>query len=176
MLLTLAVVAALAGVVAYSAQHQLTTRPAQSEAVAPTFGEPVKALSAPEEAYAEALWPIHREIVETSAVILSSAGLNYVLEDHDIFKLVARLRPLEERFQTAMTQTRALPVPTSLEPVRDQYLTVITDYQNAVTEMLKIGHDADDEHLMQAHAMTEQASKGLVKVCDVLWPGEHRPN
>jgi hypothetical protein len=175
MLLTLGVVVALAGVVAYSLQHEAGHR-AQTEAVVPTFGEPVKALSAAEEAYAEAIWPIHREIVKGSAVELSFAGLMYATEDHDVFKLVAKLRPLEERFRTAMTQVRALAVPESLRPVHEQYLEAIALYTNALNETLKIGHDADDEHLVEAQAMSERASKDLLKVGDALWRGERRPN
>ncbi len=174
-LLVVAVVLGLAGMGTYALQHDFG-RSVQSEPVVPAVSEPLQALSPAEEAYAGALWPIHRGIVQGTAVELATAGITYVTEEHDVFKLTEKLRMLDERLQTAVTKLRGLAVPPSLTAVHSQYLQAVTLYGAALAEMLKTGHDADDEHLVTAQAMSERASENLVKVGDVLWPGERKPN
>jgi hypothetical protein len=174
-LLVVAAAVGLAGVGSFALQHE-ASRPTQSEPVLPTVSEPIKALSPAEEAYAGALWPIHRGIVQSTAVELATAGLMYVTEDHDVFKFTEKLRRLDERLRTATAQVRDLAVPPSLGAVHDQYLQALTSYSAALAEMLKTGHDADDEHLVAAQAMSQRASGNLLEVGNVLWPGERKPN
>jgi ribosomal protein S1 len=42
--------------------------------------------------------------------------------------------------------------------------------------MVKVEADAKFEHLVDAQEMSHRASEDLLKVGDVLWPGEHKPN
>jgi hypothetical protein len=42
--------------------------------------------------------------------------------------------------------------------------------------MVKLETDSKIEHLVTAQKMSYVASEDLLKVEDVLWPGEHKPN
>jgi hypothetical protein len=170
-----AVVAALVAVVVFAMQRELAPRTA-----APGGGEggppqPV-ALSAEEEAYAAALWPIHSEVVETSAVVMSFAGISYVTDHHDPHKLAATAAALHDTLEAADGKARALKVPDSMHKVQDQYLEAITLLKDASAEMAKVETDSKIEHLVTAQNMSYTASEDLLKVEDVLWPGEHKPN
>src|SRR5690349_13432799 len=75
------------------------TRPARVPATFIDPDEPQpRVLTAEEEAYEAAMWPIHREVIEGSAGTMTLAGINYVTEGRDIQKLVATVQPLERRF------------------------------------------------------------------------------
>jgi hypothetical protein len=170
------VIAALVVVVGVALQRELTPR----AAVAPmVFWQGVlqpKALSTEEEAYAEALWPIHNQVVETSAVAMSFAGVSYVTEHHDRARLAQTARNLHETFLSATRKTQALTVPNSMQRVQDQYLGALALFETASAEMVKVGDDGKVDHLIEAQAISQRAAEDLLKVGDVLWPGEHKPN
>jgi hypothetical protein len=42
--------------------------------------------------------------------------------------------------------------------------------------MVRVARDGRDEHLISAQQKSENASATLLKVSDVLWPGEYKPN
>ena len=175
-LLVSAVVCALAALSVGALQRELAPR----TAVAPMVfwqGKPMlKPLTTDEEAYAEALWPIHSELVETSAVAMSFAGVSFVTEHHDAKKLAASARTLHEKFSVAKEKMLALTTPASMQRVHDQYLEALTLFETASAEMGKAGEDGKLEHLVDAQAMSQRAAEDLLKVDDVLWPGEHKPN
>jgi hypothetical protein len=135
-----------------------------------------RALSAEEEAYAEALWPIHSQVVETSAVAMSFAGVAYVTEHHDPARLAEKARTLHENFQAATREAQAVAVPSSMQGVQNRYLGALTLFETASAEMVKIGEDGNVDHLVAAQTMSQRAAEDLLKVGDVLWPGEHKPN
>jgi hypothetical protein len=170
------VIAALVVVVGVALQRELTPR----AAVAPmVFWQGVpqpKALTTEEEAYAEALWPIHNQVVETSAVAMSFAGVSYVTEHHDPARLAAAARTLQKIFQSATRKAQALAVPNSMQRVQDEYLGALALFEIASAEMVKVGEDGKVDHLIEAQTMSQRASEDLLKVGDVLWPGEHKPN
>ena len=56
------------------------------------------------------------------------------------------------------------------------YLEAIDLLQNAASEMVKVEADGSVGHLLEAQNMSHHASENLLKVGDVLWPGEHKPN
>jgi len=170
------VVAALVAVVVLAMQRELAPR-----AVTPVGGgesapwQPI-ALNAEEEAYAAALWPIHSEVVETSAVVMSFAGISYMTDHHDAHKLAATAAALHDTLTAADVKARAIKVPATMNKVQDQYLEAITLLEDASTEMAKLEQDSKIEHLETAQKMSFVASENLLKVEDVLWPGEHKPN
>jgi hypothetical protein len=49
-------------------------------------------------------------------------------------------------------------------------------YEESANEMLEVARDGDDGHLVDAEQKSERAAEYLIKVGDVLWPGEHKPN
>ena len=48
--------------------------------------------------------------------------------------------------------------------------------ESAATEVVKVAQDGRDEHLIEAHGMSLRAAENLLKVGDVLWPGEYKPH
>jgi hypothetical protein len=134
------------------------------------------ALTAEEEAYAEALWPFHQEVVEASAGRLTSAGLAFAIDDHDAQRLAAKLTPLRETFRITREKVAAVSAPPSLQSVRERYIELLSLYEQSATEMLEVARDGDEGHLIDAQRKSERAAEYLVKVGDVLWPGEHKPN
>jgi hypothetical protein len=135
-----------------------------------------RSLTAEEESYEAAMWPLHREIIEASAGTMTLAGIIYVTEGRDVSKLVATVAPLERRFHDAHLKARAIAPPPSLAPVHAQYLEAMSLYEHASTEMLKLARDGREDHLVEAHRMAQQAAQDVVKAGDILWPGEHKPN
>lgn len=133
------------------------------------------ALSPAEEAYAAALWQIHAQ-VKQDAVRMTFAGLYYKMGEIDRAGVKRRVAPLLSGFIQAQGRTRRLSPPGSMLKFHDEYLQAIRLYVDASREMLRITEDADEGHLRSAQGKTQQASELLLKVGDVLWPGEYKPN
>jgi hypothetical protein len=169
-----AITVALVAMIGVATQRELVPRPTPS--IVGNTGPEQKSLSAEEDTYAAALWPIHSEVVEISAVDLSLAGIAYVSEHHDPQRLEARVLPLRDRFRSAADKAQAMPVPASMQKVRDQYLAALALYETASAEMVKVAGDGKVEHLIEAQTMSQRAAEDLLKVGDVLWPGEYKPN
>lgn len=176
-------VVALAAFAAYALQRELRAKPGPAPSAAAAFtaglamGEhhAARPLSAEEEAYAAALWPIHSQ-VKFSAVRMTFAGLNYKMERTDAGKLKATVQPLTRSFIDAGRRARAIQPPPSLEDAHRSYLEAIEHYTAASKMMIRIADDGREEHLIAAHERSEQASHELLKLSDVLWPGEYKPN
>jgi hypothetical protein len=133
------------------------------------------ALSAEEEAYAAALWPVHEKI-KTSAVQMTFAGLSYKLGDIDRMAVKERVTPLTKVFRDARSQAGQLKVPASLEKQHQLYLGALKLYEDASIEMAKIARDGKEDHLVNAQKMSYAASEDSLRVGDALWPGEYKPN
>jgi len=171
-----AITAALVAMVGIAMQRELAPRGTRAPVAGVKAGPEQNALSAEEEAYAEALWPIHSEVVEASALDMSLAGVAYVTDHHDAYRLQARVLPLRDRFKTVAEKARAMAVPASMKKVHDWYLEALTLFEAASTEMVKVAADGKVEHLIEAQSMSHRAAEDLLKVGDVLWPGEYKPN
>jgi len=133
------------------------------------------ALSAEEEAYAAALWPLHEKI-KTSAVQMTFAGLSYKLGDIDRMAIKERVAPLTKVFRDARSQAGQLKVPAALEKQHELYLGALKLYEEASVEMVKIARDGKDAHLVNAQKMSYAAAEDSLRVGDALWPGEYKPN
>ena len=170
------VIAALVVVVGVALQRELTPRAAVTPVVFWQGIPQPSALSSEEEAYAEALWPIHNQVVETSAVAMSFAGVSYVTEHHDRARLAQAARNLHETFLSATRKAQALTVPNSMQRVQDQYLGALALFETASSEMIKVSDDGKVDHLIEAQAISQRAAEDLLKVGEILCPGEHKPN
>jgi hypothetical protein len=171
-----AITATLVAMVGIAMQRELMPRVAPSPLPAVKTEPAQKPLGAEEEAYAAALWPIHSEVVEVSAVDMSFAGIAYVTEHRDTHRLEATVMELRDRFRGAAETARSIPVPASMGKVHDQYLEALTLYDAASAEMVNVAADGRVEHLIAAQTMSHHAAEDLLKVGDVLWPGEYKPN
>lgn len=132
-------------------------------------------MSADEERYAHALWKIHDE-VRTSAVKMTFAGMSYKLGDSDKAAMRQKVIPLIGVFTQAHAQVSALTAPQSMGAVHKDYLEALRLYRQAAKEMTRVTKEGDDANLIEAHGVGEKASSLLLKVGEVLWPGEYKPN
>ena len=133
------------------------------------------ALTADEERFATALWAIHREATR-SAVAMSFAGITYQAEDRDARALARKIEPLAKFFHDAEIQVRTLSAPHSLASTQKQYIDAMALYANAAAEVLKFTEDGDSQRLGNAHQMDLRASEDLLRVGEVLWPGQYKPH
>jgi hypothetical protein len=133
------------------------------------------ALTAEEEIYAESLWNIH-SAAKAWAIALDFAGLLYKTEARDAGKLKAKVQALSGQFAAAESRARAIDVPPSMHAVHEKYLAAIQLYENAAAEMLKTAQDGNDQRLLIAQGMSQHAAEEMLRVGDVLWPGEYKPN
>ena len=175
-LLGIALVSAL-GVLAFvmvreTALPSRTTRATPSQ---PSPAPPRPPLTAAEEAYAHALWPVHTD-VKLSALRMMFAGINYKRGKIDRADLKARVDAENETFRRAAARIRTLAPPASLQEVHAYYVDALRLYQQAAAEMLKIVDDGRGEHLVAASPMVKEAGRNLEAVGIALWPGEYVPN
>ena len=169
------VVLGLTGFVLFATLHEKRSLPTQDAGTSYVLASVPPPLTAAEEAYAAALWPIHSD-VKLSAVHMTFAGLSYKLGELDHGGLQARLMPLVERFAEAAFQLRQVPPPASMETFHGAYVEALQLYQEAIAEMSRVVDDSRDEHLLAAQAHSEKAAAILFKLSDALWPGEYKPN
>jgi hypothetical protein len=189
-----AVIAVLLGVVGMAARRETSQRTASLSASEATrlciasyfcgrrvasqspagVAEPA-ALTAEEEVYAESLWNVH-SAAKAWAIDLDFAGLLYKTETRDAGKLGAKVQTLSRQFAAAESRARAIDVPPSMRAVHAKYLAAIQLYENAAAEMLKTAQDGNDGRLLVAQGMSQHAAEEMLRVGDVLWPGEYKPN
>jgi hypothetical protein len=133
------------------------------------------ALTADEERFATALWAVHREATR-SAVAMSFAGIVYQTENRDARALAQKIEPLAKFFHDAETQVRTMSPPPSLSKTHGQYADAMALYANAAAEMLKFTEDGDQQRLDVAHRLDLKASEDVLRVGEVLWPGQYKPH
>ena len=178
-LLLAGVVVALAATTAAAWLHEARTPSAGQPAaqmvnLRAAIPEP-PALTGDEERFATALWAVHREATR-SAVAMSFAGIAYQTEERDARALARKIEPLAKFFHDAELQVRAMSAPPSLSGTLGRYIGAMALYANAADEMLKFTEDADLRRLDEAHRMDVRASQDVLRVGEVLWPGQYKPH
>ena len=169
----IAITLTLAGTAGFALRRE--TAPPPAPTAAPAAAVEPAALSPQDESYAEALWTVHGP-AKVSAVNLSFAGIRYKVETHDRRELAATAQALLDRFAAAEEQARGLTVPASMRPIQERFLAALDLYRSAAAEMLKTARDGDDSHLIDGQAKAQHASEEILRIGDVLWPGEYKPN
>jgi hypothetical protein len=154
-----------------------TAKPKPQQVAASTEAGHVErpAVTAEEEAYARALWPIHAQ-VKQDAVKMTFAGLAYKMGDIKRGAVKERVAPLTPMFESAASALNKLQPPASLRELHSEYLEALKLYRDASVTMIKVAADGRDAHLVEAQVMSEKASGLMLKVGDILWPGEFKPN
>jgi hypothetical protein len=165
----------LLGIVALATMREVSTSPANARSARPALAPPRPALTRAEEDYALALWPIHNE-VKAGALKMTLGGLSYKLGEMDRAALKTRVEASRETYRTAGLRIAALTPPASLASAHEMYADAVRLYQQSATEMLRAVGDGRDEHLVAAHPLSMEASEKLLKVGDILWPNEYKPN
>jgi hypothetical protein len=174
-LLLTAVVVALATTVGAAWLREMRRPSAQQSFVTPLAISQAPALTADEERFAATLWGVHRQATR-SAVAMSFAGITYETDGRDARVLAAKIAPLAKLFQDAETGVRTMSVPSSLARTHRRYVEAMALYAKAADEMLKFTEDGDTQHLAAAHRMDVSASEDMLRVGEVLWPGQYKPH
>jgi hypothetical protein len=169
------VLLSLAGILALAAVREATTAPSSTRAARPALAPPRPALTAAEEKYALALWPIHNE-VKASALKMTFGGIAYKIGELDRAGLRSRIEASSETYRRAGARIAQLAPPDSLAQVHAMYAHAVRLYQQSAAEMVRVVHDGRDEHLRVAQPLSHEAGEKLLKVGDVLWPSEYKPN
>jgi hypothetical protein len=169
------VLASLLGVLALAAVREIATSPANARTARPALAPPRPPLTPAEEEYALALWPIHNE-VKASALKMTLGGLAYKLGELDRAGLKAKVDASSETYRRAVRNIAALKPPASLSRAHEMYGDAVRLYQASAAEMLRVVGDGRDDHLVVAQPLSMEASEKLLKVGDILWPNEYKPN
>jgi hypothetical protein len=172
-----AVTLVLLGVLSFTAIREAATT---ADGAAPVASRPASAPPRPawtrvEEAYIQALWPIHGD-VERSAVRLSLAKIFYKTNELGKADLKARADAAMATFRQAEDRLRALQPPSSLAPAHDEYLAAVRLFQQSVIEVLKMFDDGDDQHLLAAYPLSQEGSDKIREVGVKFWEDEFPPH
>ncbi len=133
------------------------------------------ALTPAEEAYISQLWKIHDK-VKHSAFQLTFAGMSYKLGNLDRAGIQEKVVPQTEIYRAALADMAKLTVPPSLREKHQMYSDAVKLYEQAALELVKVADDGKEQHLLDAHALTERASSMLLQAGDQFWPGEFKPH
>jgi hypothetical protein len=128
-----------------------------------------------EEAYIQALWPIHGE-VERSAVRVSLGKISYKINEMGKADLKARVDGALATYRRAEERIRALQPPPSVESAHEDYLAAVDLFQRSALELLKMFDDGNDEHLLAAYPLSQEGSDKIRRVGAKFWQDEFPPN
>ena len=174
-LLLCLVLVGLLGIVFLAASREVSTSAANARTARPILTPPRPPLTAAEEEYALALWPIHNE-VKASALKMTLGGLSYKIGELDRAALKLRIEQSSDTYRSAARRIAALTPPASLMRAHTMYTDAVRLYQQSAAEMLRVTDDGHVEHLVAAQPLSMEASETLLKVGDILWPSEYKPN
>jgi hypothetical protein len=169
------VVVALAATVVVALLHEARPPTAPGRTTASVQSQLPPALTAEQERYAATLWAVHREVTP-SAVAMTFAGIAYHTESRNARELARKIEPLAKFFQDTEARVRALSAPPSLSGAHEQYVAAMALYAKAAGEMLTFTEDGEPRHLADAHQMGVSASENLLRVGEILWPGQYKPH
>jgi hypothetical protein len=136
---------------------------------------PPPAFTRAEEAYIQALWPIHGE-VERSTVRLSLGKIFYKISEMGPAELKGRVDTALATYRRAEARLNALQPPPSLERAHNDYLAAVRLFQQSAVEVLKMFDDGNDEHLLAAYPLSQEGSDKIRAVGAQFWRDEFPPN
>jgi hypothetical protein len=175
-----AIAAAVMGLLAIAAFGVLreatpTGHAAASSLSHPAAVKPHPAFTRAEEAYIQALWPIHGDI-ERSAVRTSLGAIFYTTNDLPKADLKVRIEAALTTYRHAEARISALQPPLSLARAHDDYLVAVRLFEQSASEALKMFDDDNDGHLLVAHSFSQQGSNKIREIGGRFWQDEFPPN
>ncbi|OLC17070.1 MAG: hypothetical protein AUH29_03535 [Candidatus Rokubacteria bacterium 13_1_40CM_69_27] len=164
------------GIVAFALVREMTI-PSQSATAARSQppAPPRPPLTRAEEAYIQALWPIHGE-VERSTMRMSLGEIFYKIQDLSRAELKTRVDEALATYRRAERRLLALQPPLSLQRAHDEYLAAVRLFQKSAIEALRMFDDGSDDHLLAAHPLSLEGSNRIREVGAKFWPEEFPPN
>jgi len=171
-----ATVLAFLAVVAFGVTREATTT---GRTPSPTLSHPAAtpkpAWTRAEEAYVQALWPIHGE-VERSTVRMSLGKIFYKIDDLPKADLKARVDAALATYRRAEARIGALQPPPSLRRAHDDYLAAVVLFEKSALEVEKMFDDGNDEHLLAAYPLSQEGSDKIREIGVRFWQDEFPPN
>jgi hypothetical protein len=156
------------------------SRETVSPAGAPTGAQPPRlanrpALSPDEQAYVEALWPIHTQL-EVAAERVALGTIFYKSNELDRAGLKARLDEAVSSYRMIDEKLLALSPPASMQNSQDGYVAAVRLFEDSTAEMLKMFDDGSDEHLQMAYPPYLDGTNKIRDLGGAFWPDEFPPN
>lgn len=146
---------------------------------AATAAAPAKAarpaLTAEEEQYIRALWPIHGD-VERSTMRMSLGQIFYTTKDLAAPELKARVEHALGVYKSAQTRMQALQPPASLRAQHDDYLAAVRLFEESANEVMKMFTDGREDHLLAAHPKGQAGADKIREIGGKFWPNEFAPH
>jgi hypothetical protein len=171
-----AVTLALLGILFFTATREATTTVRQPTPASRTAATPPKpAFTRAEEAYIQALWPIHGD-VERSAIHLSLGKIFYKIDDIGKPDLKVRADAALTAFRRAEERIQGLQPPPSLFGAHAEYLAAVKLFQESALETLKMFEDGDEGHLLAAYPASREGSNKIREVGVKFWEDEFLPH
>ncbi len=151
-------------------------RGALHDTTATTATKPARApLTADEERYIRALWPIHGD-VERSTMRMSLGQIFYTTKELGARELQARVEHALGVYKSAQTRMQALQPPTSLRAQHDEYLAAVRLFEESAHEVMKMFSDGREDHLLAAHPKGQAGADKIREIGSRLWPNEFTPH
>jgi hypothetical protein len=164
------------GVVAFAVTREATPT---GRTPGPTLSRPAAPPKPPftraEEAYIQALWPVHGE-VERNTVRVSLGKIFYKTGELGKQELRARVDTALASYRRAEERIQALQPPPSLQREHDEYLAAVRLFQQSAFETLKMFDDGNDDHLLAAHPLSQEGTDKIREVGVKFWQDEFPPN
>ena len=169
----------LLGAVTFAAIREMSPAAPVAAKVASLPAKPARppkpALTPAEEAYIQALWPIHGE-VERGATRMALGQILYKIDDMDRASLKRRVDDALATYRRSESRLRALQPPASVQRDHEEYLAAIQLFQQSAVEVLKMFHDGRDDHMVAAYPLGQKATDKIREVGGKFWPNEFPPN
>lgn len=150
-------------------------RAATPPAITPSPSASRPPLTSAEEAYIQALWPIHGA-VERSSARMTLGQIFYMTKDLERTELKARVDEALTTYRRAGGQLRALEPPPSLQGAHAEYTVAVGLFERSAVEVLKMFDDGRDEHMRIASPLSREAVDKIREVGVKFWPHEFPPN
>jgi hypothetical protein len=171
-------VLALLGIAAFGVIREATTagsRPTTTALSRPAATPQRPAFTRAEEAYIQALWPIHGD-VERSTVRVSLGKIFYKTNELGKPELKSRVEDALATYRRAEARIGALQPPPSFQRPHDEYLAAVGLFQKSALEALKMFDDGNDDHLLAAYPLSQEGSNKIREVGTRFWQDEFPPN
>jgi hypothetical protein len=133
------------------------------------------ALTAEEERYIRALWPIHGD-VQRSTLRMSLGQIFYSNKDLGAPELKARVEQALGVYKNARTRMQDLQPPESLRAQHDDYLVAVRLFEESAQEVMKMFVDGREEHLLAAHPKGQAGADKIREIGGKFWPNEFAPH
>ncbi len=164
----------LGAIIGFSISRETTT------SAGATGAQPLRvasrpALSPDEQAYVEALWPIHAQL-EVAAERVALGTIFYKSEDIDRAELKVRLEEALANYRAADEKLGALHPPASMQKSQAGYAAAVGLFKDSTAEMLKMFDDGSDEHLQTAYPGYLDGTNKIRDLGGAFWPDEFPPN